>query len=34
LIEPFEQRLPLPKGYYVVQPKHAISRSAVQALKE
>jgi len=34
LIEPFEQRLPLPKGYYVVQPKHAISRPAVQALKE
>jgi len=34
LIEPFEQRLPLPKGYYVVQPKHAIQRPSVQALKE
>lgn len=34
LIEPFEQRLPLSKGYYVVQPKHAISRPTVQALKD
>jgi LysR family glycine cleavage system transcriptional activator len=34
LIEPFEQRLPLAKGYYVVQPRHAIQRPTVQALKE
>ncbi|MEQ7922549.1 LysR substrate-binding domain-containing protein [Xanthomonas sp. WHRI 1810A] len=34
LIEPFEQRLPLSKGYYVVQPRHAIPRPAVQALKD
>lgn len=34
LIEPFEQRLPLPKGYYLVQPKYAIQRLSVQALKE
>jgi LysR family glycine cleavage system transcriptional activator len=34
LVEPFEQRLPLSKGYYVVQPKHSIPRPTVQALKE
>lgn len=34
LIEPFLERLPLSKGYYVVQPRHAIPRPAVQALKE
>lgn len=33
LIEPFEQRLPLSKGYYLVQPKHSILRPTVQALK-
>jgi len=34
LIEPFAQRLPLSKGYYLVQPKHSILRPTVQALKE
>jgi LysR family glycine cleavage system transcriptional activator len=34
LIEPFEQRLPLSKGYYLVQPRHSILRPTVQALKE
>lgn len=34
LIEPFTQRLPLSKGYYLVQPKHSILRPTEQALKE
>ncbi|MDB6050283.1 MAG: LysR family transcriptional regulator [Pseudomonas sp.] len=34
LIEPFGQRLPLAKGFYMVQPRLSISRPAVQALKE
>ncbi|MFJ3487659.1 LysR substrate-binding domain-containing protein [Pseudomonas sp. NPDC090202] len=34
LIEPFAERLPLAKGYYLVQPKHSILRPTVQALKE
>lgn len=34
LIEHFAQRLPLSKGYYLVQPKHSILRPTVQALKE
>ncbi|WP_341959028.1 LysR substrate-binding domain-containing protein [Pseudomonas sp. RC10] len=33
LVEPFAQRLPLTKGYYLVQPKHSILRPTVQALK-
>lgn len=33
LIEPFAQRLPLTKGYYLVQPKHSILRPTVQALR-
>jgi LysR family glycine cleavage system transcriptional activator len=33
LVEPFEQRLPLSKGYYLVQPKHSILRPTVQALR-
>lgn len=34
LVEPFEQRLSLPKGYYLVQPRQAILRPTVQALRE
>lgn len=34
LVEPFAQRLPLAKGYYLVQPKHSIQRPTVRALKE
>lgn len=34
LIEPFAQRLPLSKGYYLVQPKYSILRPTVQALKQ
>ncbi|MEB0079156.1 LysR substrate-binding domain-containing protein [Pseudomonas sp. CCI3.2] len=34
LIEPFSQRLPLAKGFYVVQPRLSTSRPAVEALKE
>jgi len=34
LIEPFSQRLPLPKGFYVIQPRLSKSRPAVQALKD
>jgi len=34
LIEPFAGRLALAKGYYLVQPRQAVSRPPVQALKE
>jgi LysR family transcriptional regulator, glycine cleavage system transcriptional activator len=34
LIEPFSQRLPLTKGFYLVQPKSSSTRPAVQALKD
>ncbi len=34
LIEPFSQRLPLAKGFYLVQPKSSSTRPAVQALKD
>lgn len=33
LVEPFQQRLSLTKGYYLVQPRHSILRPTVQALK-
>jgi LysR family glycine cleavage system transcriptional activator len=34
LIEPFSQRLPLVKGFYLVQPRSPTMRPAVQALKD
>lgn len=34
LIEPFSQRLPLVKGFYLVQPRSSMTRPAVQALKD
>ncbi|WP_110951908.1 LysR substrate-binding domain-containing protein [Pseudomonas bohemica] len=34
LVEPFAQRLPLSKGYYLVQPRHSILRPTVRALKQ
>lgn len=34
LIEPFGQRLPLTKGFYLIQPRSSTARPAVQALKD